>query len=62
MAFEDRHKAGIEAAMHHCLIHNTLLHPPSIGLAIHSAVTARPLKPIAPMAGQPGPITTTWAM
>jgi len=32
----DQHRAGIEAAVHHCLIHNTLLHPPSIALDIKS--------------------------
>lgn len=31
------HLAGLEQAVHHCLIHNTLLHPPTISLAIHSA-------------------------
>jgi len=29
---------GVEQAVHHCLIHNTLLHPPTIGLSIRSAV------------------------
>lgn len=33
----DRHRAGIEHAVRHCLIHNTLLHPPSISLLIKSA-------------------------
>jgi uncharacterized OsmC-like protein len=28
------HHAGLEQAVHHCLIHNTLLHPPTISLAI----------------------------
>jgi uncharacterized OsmC-like protein len=28
------HHAGLEQAVHHCLIHNTLLHPPTIGLTI----------------------------
>ena len=27
-------KAGVEQAVHHCLIHNTLLNPPSISLEI----------------------------
>jgi putative redox protein len=26
----DQHRAGVERAVHHCLIHNTLLHPPQI--------------------------------
>jgi len=29
-AFAYEHREGIEQAVHHCLIHNTLLHPPSI--------------------------------
>ena len=31
-------QAGIERAVHRCLIHNTLLQPPSITLAVRSAV------------------------
>jgi putative redox protein len=30
----EQHRAGVEAAVHHCLIHNTLLHPPKIEIAI----------------------------
>jgi len=41
VAFEDWHRAGLEAAVHHCLIHNTLLHPPTIALEIHSPAFAR---------------------
>jgi putative redox protein len=41
VSFDERHKAGIEAAVHHCLIHNTLLHPPSIELEIHSPARSR---------------------
>ena len=41
VAFEDRHKAGIEAAVHHCLIHNTLLHPPEIALEVHNPAVVR---------------------
>jgi len=33
-----RDRAGIERAVHRCLIHNTLLQPPSITLAVSSAV------------------------
>jgi len=29
---------GLEEAVHRCLIHNTLLHPPKIELAVQSAV------------------------
>ena len=31
------HKAGVEEAVKHCLIHNTLLHPPAIELDIRQA-------------------------
>lgn len=34
---EDR--MGVDQAVHHCLIHNTLLHPPTIGIQVRS-VTA----------------------
>lgn len=30
----DQHRAGVERAVHHCLIHNTLLHPPQIAIEI----------------------------
>jgi putative redox protein len=30
----DQHRAGVERAVHHCLIHNTLLHPPKIAIDI----------------------------
>jgi putative redox protein len=33
----DEHRAGLEQAVHHCLIHNTLLHPPTIHFDIHAA-------------------------
>jgi putative redox protein len=32
------HHAGIEEAVRHCLIHHTLLNPPSITLAVETAV------------------------
>ncbi len=32
-----QHRAGVERAVHHCLIHNTLLHPPQITIAITEA-------------------------
>jgi uncharacterized OsmC-like protein len=32
----DAHRAGVEEAVHHCLIHNTLLHPPKITIAVGS--------------------------
>ena len=30
----DQHRAGVERAVHHCLIHNTLLQPPKIAIDI----------------------------
>lgn len=33
---DPKHIDGIEQAIHHCLVHNTLLHPPSIAIEIHS--------------------------
>jgi putative redox protein len=33
----ETHKAGVEESVHHCLIHNTLLHPPQIAIAVKSA-------------------------
>jgi len=35
---EERHQRGVEEAVHHCLIHNTLLHPQKIELEISSLV------------------------
>ena len=35
----DKHRQGIDDAVRHCLIHNTLLHPPKMTLEIkHSAL------------------------
>jgi len=39
-ALDAKHSEGIERAVHQCLVHNTLLHPPTITLEIHSAVSA----------------------
>jgi uncharacterized OsmC-like protein len=39
-ALTEQHRAGVENAVHHCLIHNTLLHPPSIVLEITHPVPA----------------------
>jgi putative redox protein len=39
-ALTDRHRAGVEDAVHHCLIHNTLLHPPSMVVEITNPVPA----------------------
>ena len=32
----EEERMGVENAVHNCLIHNTLLHPPHISLEIHS--------------------------
>lgn len=32
-----QHREGVERAVHHCLIHNTLLNPPKIALKIKTA-------------------------
>ena len=40
----DEHRQGIEEAVRHCLIHNTLLNPPSISLEIGTAVPDAVLK------------------
>jgi uncharacterized OsmC-like protein len=34
------HYIGLEQAVHHCLIHNTLLHPPTISLTINATTDA----------------------
>ncbi|MFZ0481712.1 MAG: OsmC family protein [Terriglobales bacterium] len=33
---DPKHIEGVERAVHQCVIHNTLLHPPSISIEIHS--------------------------
>ena len=35
LACEERDRAGVDRAVHNCLIHNTLLHPPAIEICIH---------------------------
>lgn len=37
----DQHRSGVEAAVHHCLIHNTLLHTSKIAIEIDQQVAAR---------------------
>lgn len=39
-ALTEQHRAGVENAVHHCLIHNTLLNSPSIAITITDAVPA----------------------
>jgi hypothetical protein len=36
MASEERDRAGVDRAVHRCLIHNTLMHPPKIEIAVHA--------------------------
>ena len=36
----EQHRAGVERSVHHCLIHNTLLHPPQITIEIKQPVPA----------------------
>jgi len=36
----EQHRAGVERSVHHCLIHNTLLHPPQIAIEVKQAVSA----------------------
>jgi len=38
---DDEHRKGVEQAVHHCLIHNTLLHPPQIAVQVKSAALAK---------------------
>ena len=33
----EEHRRGVKESVHHCLIHNTLLHAPKIALEVHSA-------------------------
>ncbi len=40
VGLSEAHTAGIEEAVHHCLVHNTLLHPPKITLEVSSLVSA----------------------
>ncbi len=41
VGLDEAQQKGIQDAVHRCLIHNTLLHPPKIEFAIRSAVVAR---------------------
>ena len=40
-ALDPRHIEGVNREVHRCLIHNTLLHPPSINIEIHAPVAAQ---------------------
>ena len=39
-AVDEEHRKGVEEAVHHCLIHNTLQHPPAITLAVRNPALA----------------------
>lgn len=39
----DQHRAGVERAVHHCLIHNTLQHPPQMTIEVKHAVATASL-------------------
>ena len=41
-SLEPKHVEGLERAVHQCLIHNTLLHPPTISLEVHSLAAVAP--------------------
>lgn len=37
VGLSEAHKVGVGEAVHHCLIHNTLLHPPQMSVEVKSA-------------------------
>jgi putative redox protein len=41
VACGEEHRKGVEEAIHRCLIHNTLLHPPKITIAIEEHPEAK---------------------
>ena len=41
VGLEPKHVEGLERAVHHCLIHNTLLSPPAISIEIHTPVLSQ---------------------
>jgi uncharacterized OsmC-like protein len=40
LALSEADRAGVDQAVHHCLIHNTLLHPPTIQIELQAPVLA----------------------
>jgi len=40
LACDERDRAGVDRAVHRCLIHNTLMSPPRVEIAIHSPTAA----------------------
>jgi len=47
----EQHRAGVEDSVHHCLIHNTLLHPPSIAIEITNSAPAVAASVVSPIRG-----------
>jgi len=41
VGLDAEHREGVEEAVHHCLIHNTLLHPPQIAIQVKAAALAQ---------------------
>jgi len=40
LALSEADRTGMDQAVHHCLIHNTLLHSPSIAIELHTPTLA----------------------
>jgi uncharacterized OsmC-like protein len=40
LTLSEEQRAGVNQAVHHCLIHNTLLHTPAIQIELHAPVAA----------------------
>jgi len=40
LELNEQHRAGVERAVHHCLIHNTLLHLPQIVISVNQHAAA----------------------
>lgn len=38
LELSDQHRVGVLKAVHHCLIHNTLLHPPQIAIEVREQI------------------------
>ena len=47
----EQHRAGVERSVHHCLIHNTLLQPPSIVVEITHSVPVEEASAVSPIPG-----------
>ena len=44
VGLSDQHRAGVERAVQHCLIHNTLLHPPHMAIVVKEPVAEEVVK------------------